>query len=154
MHSFILPPVKNAALVLGLTLASWLILARILLSLRRRAFIREKGCQPVLVMDNPSRFWGLDKLVGVDFSNYLHYMALAKENRFLVGRNETFKQLAPIKTYRARLLHFEYFFSNEPENLKSILATNFKHWSYPPGREHGVGQLFGRGKRKSLHHRQ
>ncbi|KAL8721462.1 MAG: hypothetical protein Q9225_001874 [Loekoesia sp. 1 TL-2023] len=106
---------------------------------RRRRTIKEHGCKPV--RDNPELNSWKDSLFG--------WTQLAANNR-------AYKQRKLLEYSRGRFLrhgntfHFkiafdDIYFTTEPDNLKAMLATNFKHWHLPDRRKASFSALFGDG---------
>lgn len=105
----------------------------------RRAMIREHGCKPI--KNTP------------ELNSFPHNIFSTK---VVLRSIEAMKQGNFLETVRGRYLrngttiHFKLFFTDfydtiEPENLKTIMALNFKHWSLGPRRKTAFRPLLGHG---------
>lgn len=106
---------------------------------RRRRIIRKHGCKPV--KDSPVYNSWKDLLFG--------WTQLA-------SNNEAYRQHKLLEHSRGRFLdhgntlHFKMAFDDlvvttEPENVKAMLATNFKDWNLPDRRKAAIVPFFGKG---------
>jgi hypothetical protein len=125
----------NLFLVVGLTcLVSYLLFCEISLFLRRRSFSARYGCKPA------SRLPQSDRIIG--FQLLKEQMQNAKSFKLLEGmRNRSLKYG---NTYTATMMGQKYIVTNEPENLKAVLATNFRDFGIR-GRKQSFGPLLGNG---------
>ncbi|KAF2149416.1 putative P450 monooxygenase [Myriangium duriaei CBS 260.36] len=87
---------------------------------RRRAIIREKGCLPVNKV--PSK----DPILGID--SFLEFRKAFQERRVLQFACWRFDMMG-VTTIRNNVLGKRNISTIEPENLKQILALDFKNWS-------------------------
>ncbi|TAQ88476.1 hypothetical protein B7494_g3183 [Chlorociboria aeruginascens] len=107
---------------------------------RRRAIIIQNGCQPVPRYPHKEPFFGLD----IFFEN----LRLLKSGTFLLAVQRRFNMVnggRGANTYSAKVLGETMIFTNEPENVKTILATKFREFELPPIRIKAFGAIFGRG---------
>jgi hypothetical protein len=103
---------------------------------RRSAIIRNKGCQPLRSYPHTDPILGLDLF----FLN----VGLVKSGKFLPGVRERFEKI-PGWTYSQLLLGTKVINTVEPENIKAILATQFKDFCMPTTRTDAVVPVFGHG---------
>ena len=105
----------------------------------RRAMIREYGCKPIKSYP--------------EFNNFPQNIFGTK---IIFQAMDALKQGSLLETIRARFLRngttisFKLFFTDfysttEPENLKTIMALNFKQWSLGPRRKDAFLPLLGHG---------
>ncbi|RDL40847.1 putative cytochrome P450 [Venustampulla echinocandica] len=125
------------ALVLGsvlvyivVNLLQWAIIAR-----RRSLFARKHGCKPA------PRYPHRDP-IGLDVS--LENLKMSKQGGFLEFATKRF-QIVGANTFKIMLLGEHFFVTREPENMKAILATQFKDFSFSPSRKEALGDIFGHG---------
>lgn len=102
----------------------------------RRAMIKDKGCLPV------KRFPCKDPILGLDM--FKKTVAAAREKRLLQFHIDRFEE-AQAHTISYPSLGREILFTEEPENLKTFMALNFKQFSLPKRRLTVFGPLLGRG---------
>lgn len=126
--------------------------ARIQLAARRRAMIREHGCQPPVDLDAfPSRqeyanrYWGIDRLFGVNIGNLQYTTEMLDQQQYYPKRMDLWNLVAPSKTCRSRMAHLTWTLTQDVENIKYVMATDFDNWAFIPGRKHGLGQFLGNG---------
>lgn len=126
--------------------------ASLTLAARRRALIREHGCEPPIDLDamparqkNSYRYWPWDRMFGLNIGNLKYVGQLVKEHRFYPARLEIWALTAPSKTCRSRMANVEWTMTNDVEIVKYVMSTDFDHWGFVPGREHGLGQFLGKG---------
>jgi len=103
---------------------------------RRSAIIRNKGCKPLRSYPHKDPILGLDLF----FLN----VGLVKSGKFLPGVRERFEKI-PGWTYSQLLLGTKLINTVEPENIKAILATQFKDFGMPSTRTDAVVPVFGHG---------
>jgi hypothetical protein len=103
---------------------------------RRRAIIRNKGCKPLRSYPHKDPILGLDLF----FLN----VGLTKSGKFLPGIRARFEKI-PGWTYSQLLLGMRMISTVEPENIKAILATQFKDFGMPKTRTDAVVPVFGHG---------
>ncbi|KAL8715116.1 MAG: hypothetical protein Q9220_001073 [cf. Caloplaca sp. 1 TL-2023] len=106
---------------------------------RRRRLIKEHGCKPIKSHAglNPWR----DFLFG--WTQMVASNKAFKESRMLDFQNERFLR-------HGNTIHFKIGFTDilntiEPQNLKAMLAVNFKDWNLPDRRKAALGPLLGDG---------
>ncbi|KAI9766419.1 MAG: hypothetical protein M1840_006525 [Geoglossum simile] len=121
--------------VLGLA-AGYLLYVEIVLYLARRRFIRENGCKP------PPRLPQADRILGIGLlrENFRNI----REKRFLRAIYNRFEMIGS-KTFTA-VVGGECFISTvEPENVKHILAVQFKDFDIGYKRHRAFYPLLGNG---------
>lgn len=103
---------------------------------RQRALKRQHGCLPPkkLVFWDP--ILGLDHVIG-NFKAYSQHALLERWMRG-VTRHGT-------HTIRMKILGQNVFLTDDPENVKSMLATNFDHWSLGRSRIEQMSAYLGMG---------
>lgn len=106
---------------------------------RRRRLIKKHGCKPV--NDNPELNTWKDSLFG--------WTQLAANNRARKKRKlleySRGRFLRHGNTFHFKLAFDDIYFTAEPDNLKAMLATNFKDWHLPDRRKASFAALFGDG---------
>ena len=105
----------------------------------RRALITNRGCKPIKENDEyynfPNRIFGI---------KVLKEIRTAISNHTLLERTQLqFKRHG--LTFRFRILFTDIVETIEVENIKSILATNFKDWNLPTLRKLSFAPLLGNG---------
>ncbi|KAL8731062.1 MAG: hypothetical protein Q9181_004449 [Wetmoreana brouardii] len=106
---------------------------------RRRWMIKKHGCKPVKNTPKLNSwkdcFFGWTQLV-------LNAQAF-KERRLLEHSRQRF--LRNGNTFNLKIAFTDMVFTIEPDNLKSMLATNFEIWNLPDRRKEAFAPLFGKG---------
>lgn len=111
-----------------------LVFARVRRHLEIRAFKKAHGCEP------PIRAPQKERIIG--WSAYQH---LQKTRREHVSLHQTFRRAMEIgRTNTAVVMGQEIISTCDPENIKTVLATNFKDYGIGP-RMHAMGPLLGKG---------
>lgn len=136
-----LPQTLKLALVLVSVFFSYHTIHAIILTQKRRALAREKGCLPSPI--HPQ--W--DRILGIDV--FRESMRAFKERRFLEVSRNRFK-LNGVNTYHVVALGRRMYMTMEPENLKVIQAVEFKKWGLGERRKAAFMPLLGPGKRSSI----
>jgi cytochrome P450 len=109
------------------------VFAAIFRSLHHRRLSKEYGCLPL--QSYPNNPWGIRVWIEV--------IKAAKKNRvveLVAGR-----YYPGFYTFRSRMLATPHLHTIEPENIKTILATNFKHYSLGKSRLVNFKDLLGEG---------
>lgn len=94
------------------------VVTRIRLFLVRRQFARLHGCKPIVRHSNKDLFLGLDRIYSI--------LRSAQEHKALESgceRHRLFKH-----TFSSKLMFYNSILTSEPENIKTILSINFKHY--------------------------
>lgn len=105
----------------------------------RRRMIKTYGCKPVRYIGDSNSWlnlfvgWGLVKEAGKAVKN--HTLLELILNRF--SQNGA--------TFGIRFLHYHNISTTEPENVKTMLSTNFQDWSLSSTRKKTFGPLIGKG---------
>ena len=102
----------------------------------RRRFIASNGCKPLRKWRNKDPFLGIDFL-------WDSYRAI-KEHRALQMTKDRFDLLG-VNTVQVSILRMTVVATVEPENLKSVLASDFRNYSLPDGRKKLLGPVLGEG---------
>lgn len=103
---------------------------------QRRAIIKEKGCLPVRRHRTKDPFFGIDA--------FLEVLRRHKERSLLQLHVERL-QAGNGSTVSLGLLGRTFILTVEPENLKTIQALNFKHWSLGTRRKRNFKPFLGTG---------
>jgi cytochrome P450 len=105
---------------------------------QRHLFKREKGCKP------EPRYPHLESIFGIDI--FLENLRLSKTGGFLDAVSARYKRVGEgIHTYSSLLTGERVIQTCEPENIKAILATQFKDFNLPSGRKKAFAPIFGHG---------
>lgn len=98
-------------------------------------FIKEHGCEPTKAL--PRRYpFGIGPFLA-EINNIKTHTSL--ENYI-----KRFQEL-DCTTFSGRFLWLDFFFTTEPENIKTILATDFKSYSVGEQRKKGLQPILGEG---------
>ena len=101
-----------------------------------RRLSKEHGCEPVQKVVTKDPFFGLDQFLA-GFAQFKEHVVLeSTQLQFAVLRTNTFQ----VSVFRQPMI-----MTIEPENLKTILAVNFKSWGMPDERKKGASLLLGEG---------
>lgn len=135
------PHIANLAIGAAVLYVVYLIIAHIDLERRRAIFKRQHGCQPPV--HYPQTFW--DRLTGI--SEFQNIFSAARNKRVLqyqVDRHAT----AGSTTFEIRNLFRTMHSTLEPDNLKTIQATDAKKWSLGRRRIQSFTPFLGKGEIK------
>ena len=102
----------------------------------RRRLIKQHVCKPIKRLPTRDRLLGLDHLWA--------YMKRIKEHKILQGTQEHFTALGT-NTLQFVLLGQTKIATIEPENVKSVLASEFRSYSLGDGRKKLLVPLLGEG---------
>ncbi|KAI9874886.1 MAG: hypothetical protein M1830_009176 [Pleopsidium flavum] len=102
----------------------------------RRCLITENGCQPAKEIPAKDPILGLDVFI----DNYQQF----KQHKALEWSQKKFLELNA-NTIVIKLLRQRVIFTAEPENIKAMLALNFKSWSIGKERIHDMKPFLGEG---------
>lgn len=105
----------------------------------RRRMIKEHGCKPMRPF--PELETLSNSVMGWKVLN--ENIAAFKKHKLLQTSAERYGRLG--NTIRAKIGFSYILMTIEPENLKTVLATNFKDWNLPDGRKSGFLPLLGPG---------
>ncbi len=105
----------------------------------QRRIIKENGCKPM--KSSPELNSWADSVVG--WKLFLENAKAFKEHRLLEHIQGRFQRNGC--TFRNRLLTTQIYVTAEPENLKTMLALNFKDWSLPDRRKAAFLPVLGAG---------
>lgn len=128
----------SIALVVSLTALYifYHLLQTIFISYRRHLFKREKGCRP------EPRYPQKDKILGSDL--FLENVKFAKQGGFLEMIKRRYARVGAT-TWSSRLPGQVFLQTIEPENVKAMLATQFKDFELPRIRKNAFAPIFGHG---------
>ena len=131
-----LPPTLNHLPVLLVSCVLYKIQQHLILSARRKPMIKENGCKPIRrfpEVENP--FFEGRFLVNTTKAYRKHrLMDLIQDRYNRLGY-----------TIRTKVMFTYVYHTAEPENIKTILATNFNEWNLPDIRKRTLIPLLGRG---------
>ena len=105
----------------------------------RRRMIKEHGCKPMRPI--PELESPLNLIVGWKLLS--ENLAAYKRHQLLQHVKERYGRLG--NTFRAKALFDNVVQTIEPENLKTVLATEFKDWNLPDSRNTAFRPLLGHG---------
>lgn len=101
----------------------------------RRRLIQQHGCLPV------KKYPHWDPILGLDF--FRQTMKAFKARTFLADNRERFSQMG--NTFEVKLIGQSLILTAEPENLKTMLALNFKHFGLGKRRKDALLPFLGPG---------
>ena len=105
---------------------------------RRSIIVREHGCKPY------PKYPHRDPILGIDF--FLENMKLTRTGGFLERTQQRYQEVNEgCWTFSQLLLGDTVLNTAEPENIKAILATQFKDFNLPPRRKAAFQPVFGHG---------
>ena len=131
------PSVVLLSLVLG-SYVIYSIVKRIALNRRRSLFQKAKGCKPI-----PS-YPHKDPILGLDL--FFENIKLLKHGGLLEKFKERYNTInGGVHTWTQSVLGRYIINTAEPENIKTILATNFKEFMLSPVRKEAMKPIFGHG---------
>lgn len=122
------------ALVAGGCLLAFLLVNKFVSVLENYRFAKAHGCQPPPRLPQPERIIG--------YNNFKEQKAWSKAKLLLPAGLQRFRSLG--NTFSLIALGRKIVVTAEPENVKAILATNFKDFGIG-GRYKAMGALLGRG---------
>lgn len=131
-----LPPTLNHLPVLLVSCLLYKIQQHLTLSARRKSIIKENGCKPIRrfpEVENP--FFEGRFLVNT--------MKAYRKHRLLDLIQDHYNRLG--YTIRTKVMFTYVYHTAEPENIKTILATNFNDWNLPDIRKRKLIPLLGQG---------
>jgi hypothetical protein len=130
----------SPAVLVGLGFACLYLLVRFvqygLVARRRSIFARQNGCQPVPKYPHKEPIFGLDM--------FWENIKLSKNGGVLEELRLRYKMMG-VNTYTHLILGDRNIMTCEPENIKAVLATQFKDFDLPPRRKDAFAPIFGRG---------
>ena len=124
----------STSLLVALSVLLLLILRRAFTLAQNYRFAKAHGCQA------PARLPQSERILG--WGNFKHQVAMAKEKKLLPGGMKRFDEIGD--TYSAITMGRPVILTREPENVKAILATNFKDFGIG-ARYKVMGALLGKG---------
>ena len=130
-----MPSLLQSVVGLGAVYLVYCIYWEVTIGSKRRAMIREKGCEP-------PKWYPLTDPIG--FGVFRETSLAFKEHRFLELARSRFSKMG-VNTYMTRLMGSDAIITIEPENLKTVQALDFKKWKLPTARDWGMMPLLGPG---------
>ena len=127
-------PWQLAVVLLCLYGTYWLYM-RLRRLLSHRKFIQKHDCEPAKTLSCKYPF-------GIGL--FVEEINNIRAHRLLEGYQERFRRL-DCTTFSAKFLWLPFIFTTEPENIKSILATDFKSYSVGEERKKGLRPILGDG---------
>lgn len=129
-------PSTLAALCFGGIIVVYQLVQYAVQAKRRSAFRRNKGCKPLPSYPHKDPILGLDLFfLNVKLVTSGHFLPQIRK-RFQSMQRHTFSQL---------LMGSRIINTTEPENIKALLATQFKDFSMPAIRKNALQPVFGHG---------
>lgn len=101
-----------------------------------RRLIKEHRCEPVKKVVNKDPVFGIDRLL-TGFAQFKNHVALESGQEEFVALKTN--------TYQISVLRQPLIITMEPDNLKTILALNFKSWGLGEERKKQMRLLLGEG---------
>ncbi|TVY92117.1 Cytochrome P450 monooxygenase [Lachnellula willkommii] len=130
-------PAVVAAAGFGSLYILYLLVQATITSHRRYLISRKHGCKPVPSYPHTDPIFGLDV--------FLKNFKLSNTGGFLDDVKRKFENVIGGYTFTQLLLGDRQIFTAEPENIKAILATQFKDFQLPPRRKAAFQPIFGHG---------
>lgn len=125
---------RHAALAAFGCLIAYILVRTITSSISIYRFKRQHSCKPA------ARYPQLDPILGLDV-----YRRLKRNAKNRVGLEENVRGcLEEARTRTTTILGQSFITTCEPENIKAVLATNFKDFGIG-ARQHALGPLLGSG---------
>lgn len=133
---------RSPSVILVLLISSsyvvYSIVRRVLIARRRYLFQRTKGCKPI-----PS-YPQKDPILGLDL--FFENIRLLKQGGILDKFVERYNTIGGgVHTWSQHVLGVYTINTTEPENIKTMLATNFKEFQLSPLRKAAMKPIFGHG---------
>ena len=125
---------SGSVLILVGCLAASLILAKAASAFERYRFAKANGCK------EPTKYPQSERIIG--YENFKEQMAMSKAKRSLPLGLRRFNETG--NTYSIVSLGRKFIITSEPDNVKGILATNFKDFGIGQ-RLKATGALLGQG---------
>lgn len=113
----------------------YVVLNQIKTYLDNRAFIKTHGCQKPFALPQTERIIG--------YHAYKNQKVNSKARRILFSALERYREFN-VNSFQVTVLGRTFISTIEPENVKAILATNFKDFGLGQ-REEAFGPLLGKG---------
>lgn len=104
---------------------------------RRALVIRKHGCKAIPSYPHRDPIFGLDL--------FIKNSRLSKNGGFLDNLRDRYENIVGRYTMTALTLGERMILTAEPENIKAILATQFKDFNLPPRRKDAFHPIFGHG---------
>lgn len=130
-------PAVVVAAAFGSLYILYLLVQAIITSHRRYLISRKHGCKPVPSYPHKDPIFGLDV--------FLANLKLSNTGGFLDDVKRKFEKVIGGYTFTQLLLGQRMILTAEPENIKAILATQFKDFQLPPRRKVAFQPVFGHG---------
>jgi hypothetical protein len=127
-----------ALLLLSGSYVVYSLLQRTITVYRHSTIIKENGCKPIPSYPHKDPVFGLDL--------FIENFGLSKNGGLVDRVRERFQSVnGGVNTFTQLILGERVINTCEPENIKAILATQFKDFSLPPRRKNALHPVFGHG---------
>lgn len=114
------------------------LLLRVITGYHQFKIIKEHGCKSIPSYPHKDPVFGLDL--------FLENLELSKSGGLVQRIRERFQNInGGVNTFTQNMLGAKVINTIEPENIKAILATQFKDFSLPPRRKDSFQPVFGHG---------
>jgi cytochrome P450 len=131
-------PSVIAVVLLGGTYVLYTVIRGSITAYRRAAVSQANGCKPLPSYPHKDPVFGLDL--------FFEGARLLKAGRFVRRSRERYGHVNNgVNTYTQLLLGKRVVITCEPENIKTILATKFKDFTFPQRRKEVLAPLLGHG---------
>ena len=121
-------------------------------AVRRRIMSRKHGCKPAYELDDlpfrspiANRYWGIDLILGLNIGNVQEALDGLREQTFYPGRLAMWESVPLTKTVVTTQLNLRWLITQDVENVKSVMSTDFDNWAFTPGRKLGRRNFLGDG---------
>lgn len=123
---------------LGAVYLLYSILSYLVLSYKRHVFKQAKGCKPARKFPHKDPIFGTDLI--------LTGLNRIKAGTYLEAGRNRYNEVAPgCSTYSYIMEGSSAIATQEPENIKALLSSQFHDFSLPPRRKSALAGLFGSG---------
>jgi hypothetical protein len=131
-------PSVIAVTALGGTYIFYTLVRSSITAYQRSVVSKQNGCKPVPAYPHK------DPIFGLDF--FIEGGKLAKAGKLLPRTAERYEEVGKdVHTFSHMVLGKPVITTTEPENVKAVLATNFKDFEFPTRRKNAFYTLFGHG---------
>ena len=131
-------PSVVAIIILSGAYLVYSLINRLITYQRHSRIIKNNGCKPFAKYPHTDPIFGLDL--------FKENVKLSKEGGLWIELEKRYNRInGGVHTFSQLLLGEEVINTAEPENIKAILATQFKDFELPPRRKESFHPVFGRG---------
>lgn len=135
MNFLTIPSLLQSAAGLLCIYIAYRISVRLQKNKTHRQFIEKHGCEAAITLPTSYPF---------GIGTFLEELKYIKAHTLLSSYQQRFQQLE-CTTFGASIIGLPFFFTIEPENIKSILATDFKSYSVGKERKKALRPILGDG---------